>query len=102
MFDMRWPWTKTLRLVAQHDPVPPLRLNPTVGRDLDTICMKCLDKSPERRYPTAGALADDLQRHLDQRPILARPAGPAERLVRWGRRNPSTAAALAGTAATFL
>jgi eukaryotic-like serine/threonine-protein kinase len=93
--------TKTIRQVIEHDPVPPLRLNPTVGRDLDTICLKCLEKSSEKRYATAGALADDLQRYLDHRSILARPAGPVEKLVRWSRRNPAVAAALAGTLMTF-
>ncbi len=94
--------TKTLRLVIEHEPVPPLRLNPTVGRDLDTICQKCLEKAPERRYASAAALAEDLQRHLDHRPILARPVGPSERLVRWSRRNPGTAGALAAAATIFL
>ncbi|MHB1562167.1 MAG: serine/threonine-protein kinase [Isosphaeraceae bacterium] len=94
--------SKTLHQMHEHDPVPPLRLKPTVGRDLDTICLKCLNKSPERRYATAGALADDLQRYLDNRPILARPAGPVEKLVRWSRRNPTAAAASAGTVITFL
>ena len=79
-----------------------MRLNPTVGRDLDTICLKCLEKLPEQRYQTAGALAEDLQRFLDNRPILARPAGPTEELVRWSRRNPLVAGALAGILAIFL
>ncbi len=94
--------TKTLRQVEAHDPVPPLRLNPTVGRDLDTICLKCLEKVPEKRYASAAGLADDLQRYLDHRPIRARRAGPLEQLVRWGRRNPMIAAALALTLMTFL
>jgi WD40 repeat protein len=94
--------TKTLRQVVEHDPVPPLRLNPAVGRDLDTVCLQCLEKSREKRDATAGALAEDLQRYLENRPILARPAGPAEKLVRWARRNPVAAAASAGALATFL
>jgi WD40 repeat protein/predicted Ser/Thr protein kinase len=94
--------TKTLKHVVELEPVAPLRLNPTVGRDLDTICLKCLEKSPERRYATAGAMADDLQRFLDNRPIRARPAGPAEKLVRWCRRNPLPAASLAGILVVFV
>jgi eukaryotic-like serine/threonine-protein kinase len=89
--------TKTLKHVTELEPVAPLRLNPTVGRDLDTICLKCLEKLPERRYPTAGALAEDLRRFLEHRSILARPAGPADRLARWCRRNPLPAVSLAAT-----
>jgi WD40 repeat protein len=94
--------TKILRQVLEHDPVPPLRLNPTVGRDLDTICLKCLEKDPAKRYGTAAALAEDLERYLENRSILARPASPVEKLVRWGRRNPAAATATAGTLATVL
>jgi len=94
--------TKTLKHVVELEPVAPLRLNPTVGRDLDTICLKCLEKHPEKRYATAGALAEDLQRFLDNRSILARPAGPVEKLVRWCRRNPLVAASLAGILVIFV
>jgi WD40 repeat protein/predicted Ser/Thr protein kinase len=80
--------SKTLKHVVELDPVAPLRLNPTVGRDLNTICLKCLEKQPPKRYATAGALAEDVQRFLDHRPILARPIGPVEKLARWCRRNP--------------
>lgn len=93
--------SKTLQQVAEHEPVAPARLDPTVGRDLDTICLKCLEKRPERRYATAGSLAEDLQRFLDNRPILARPTGPLENLARWCRRNPPLAASLAGLLAVF-
>jgi eukaryotic-like serine/threonine-protein kinase len=94
--------SKTLQHVVELEPVAPLRLNPTVGRDLDTICLKCLEKQPLKRYATAGALAEDLQRFLDNRPILARPAGPVEKLVRWCRRNPVVAASLAGILLVFV
>src|SRR5262245_62002942 len=94
--------SKTLKHVVELEPVAPLRLNPTVGRDLDTICLKCLQKQPAKRYATAGALAEDLQRFLDNRPILARPAGPVEKLARWCRRNPLVAASLAGILVVFV
>jgi WD40 repeat protein len=94
--------SKTLRHVVELEPVGPLRLNPTVGRDLDTICLKCLAKNPEKRYATAGALAEDLQRFLDNRPILGRPAGRVEKLVRWSRRNPLAASLVAGIVVIFL
>jgi WD40 repeat protein/predicted Ser/Thr protein kinase len=94
--------SKTLKHVVELEPVAPLRLNPTVGRDLDTICLKCLNKQPEKRYATAGVLAEDLQRFLDNRPILARPAGPVEKLARWCRRNPLPATLLAAIVLLFL
>jgi WD40 repeat protein/predicted Ser/Thr protein kinase len=94
--------SKTLEHVVKLEPVAPLRLNPTVGRDLDTICLRCLEKQPPKRYATAGALAEDLQRFLDNRPILARPVGPVEQVARWCRRNPLVAASLAGILVVFV
>ncbi len=66
---------ETLKLVVSNDVVPPCRLRPDVPRDLETICLRCLEKEPSRRYADALALAEDLERHLDGRPILARRAG---------------------------
>jgi WD40 repeat protein len=78
----------TLLQVVRDDPVPPRRLNSSVPRDLETVCLKCLEKHPGRRYATAEALADDLRAVLDGRPTVARPLPLWERAARWARRRP--------------
>ena len=88
---------ETLRQVVSVDPVPPSQLNTAVPRDPETICLKCLEKDPQRRYPSAAALAEDLYRFQRDEPIVARPVGPLERMLRWARRYPA-GAALAATA----
>src|SRR5262249_30985696 len=84
--------------VVHDEPVPPARLQPTVPRDLETVCLKCLQKEPHKRYASALELAEDLRRFLDREPIRARPAGLWERAVKWARRRPAQAA-LAGVSA---
>jgi tetratricopeptide (TPR) repeat protein len=92
---------ETLDQVRHREPMPPRRLNPKIPRDLETIALKCLEKDPPRRYASAGAVADDLRRWLDARPIAARPISPPERAWRWCRHRPAVAA-LTGTLALTL
>jgi serine/threonine-protein kinase len=85
---------ETVLLVLREDPVAPRRLQPKLPRDLETVCLKCLEKDPARRYGTATALADDLRCFLDHRPVKARPVSWLRRAAQWGRRNPALAAIL--------
>ena len=83
---------ETLDQVRSQNPVPLRRLNPKLPRDLETIAIKCLEKKPSRRYATAEALAGDLRRWLDGKPITARPVSTLEHAWRWCRRRPAIAA----------
>lgn len=85
----------TLWQVVHTEPVSPRLLNPAIPQDLETICLKCLEKEPRARYASAAALAEDLDRWLSGKPILARPAGSAEKLWRWCRREPALASLIA-------
>jgi eukaryotic-like serine/threonine-protein kinase len=82
---------ETLSRIQNNEPVSPRVLNPARHRDLETICLKCLQKEPERRYGSAQALAEDLGRWLRHEPILARPIGTIGRLKKWTRRSPRRA-----------
>ncbi|MGA2255324.1 MAG: serine/threonine-protein kinase [Thermoguttaceae bacterium] len=77
--------------ILQDEPPSPRKLQTRIPRDLETICLKCMEKDPARRYATAGELAEDLKRSLDNRPIRARPAGRLGRLWRWSKRQPVVA-----------
>lgn len=94
--DSTW---KLMQAVVAEPPAPPRSLNRSLPRDLGAIAMKCLEKRPGRRYPSAAALADDLECFLGRRPTKARPLGPLRRLGRWPARNPAATAVLAMTLA---
>ncbi len=89
--------TDTLRQVLADEPEPPRRLRRDVPSDLQTICLKCLEKEPERRYASAAKLAEDLRRFLVHEPILARPLGRSKRLHKWVRRRPTKAILMASS-----
>jgi serine/threonine protein kinase len=86
---------ETLQQVVHHEPVPPRKRNALVPSDLSTICLKCLEKDPAKRYASAGDLAEDLRRYLEGEPISARPSSMLERGVKWARRRPTSAALVA-------
>ncbi|MFO0808351.1 MAG: protein kinase [Gemmataceae bacterium] len=85
---------QVLAQILHKEPVAPRKINPKVPVDLETICLKCLEKDPDRRYATAGALADDLRRFVNRFAIAAKRAGPMTRALKWGRRHPGVAALL--------
>ncbi len=93
---------ETVLQVLNHEPVPPTRLRPKLPRDLETICLKCLQKDPIRRYQTATELADDLGRFRRGEPILARPLPAVVRGLKWAKRHPAISAVAATAAAALL
>lgn len=94
--------TEVLRQVTTTDPAPPRLLNAGIPRDLETICLKCLEKDLPRRYTTAQGLVDELGRFLRGEPILARPVGMAGKAAKWCQRNPLLAGAVGVAALTLL
>ncbi|MEO1618971.1 MAG: protein kinase [Planctomycetota bacterium] len=91
----------TITQVVQNDPVPLRQLSPGIPADLETICLRTLQKEPEKRYEDCAALAEDLRRFIAGEPILARPIGPLERTWRWCKRNPRVAVP-SGVAGVFI
>jgi serine/threonine protein kinase len=91
---------QTLEMVRTQEPTPPSRVVPQIPRDLETICLKCLEKEPNKRYRSAESLAEDLRRFTTDEPILARPIGTGQRLARWVKRNSLVAALVAMTLLT--
>ena len=85
----------TLKQVIDAEPTLPHRLRPTVPRDLEAICLKCLSKNPQKRYSGADAVAQELERYLDGRPTRVRPGPWWERALKWGRRQPAQAGLVA-------
>jgi len=91
-----------LQRIRTEDPVAPRRLQPRLSKDIENICLKCLSRRPADRYPSAAAVAADLEAFLEGRPILARPVSNATRLLRWCSRNPSIAMLTVSTATALL
>src|SRR5205823_1138443 len=80
-------WQQTLERVRHDEPAPPSRLRPDLPPELETVCLKCLEKEPARRYGSAAELADDLQRFLDGKPVTAAPLSAFERVARLAARD---------------
>jgi serine/threonine protein kinase len=100
-FQAATPW-ETLLQVRRQDPLALRQLNPALPRDLETVCAKCLEKDPRRRYGSADELGDEMKRFLEGRPVQARPVGKPERFWRWCKRNPVVAGLTAAVAFTLV
>jgi serine/threonine protein kinase len=85
---------QVLAQIVHKEPRPPRKVNPKVPVDLETICLKALEKDPDRRYQTAGQMAEDLRRYVNRYAIAARRAGPVQQLLKWARRQPVAATSL--------
>lgn len=92
---------QVIQLIQAQEAVPPSHIQPTVPKDLETICLKCLQKEPEKRYATAKELADDLERFLNNEPIKARPVSVMEKAIKWVRRNRIVASLIIGVFASL-
>jgi hypothetical protein len=92
---------ETLLHVVAAEPPPPRQLRPGIGRDLEAVCLKCLEKDPGQRYASAAALADDLERYQRGDAVLARPLGPLGRLARWAQKRPALAGTLCALALLY-
>lgn len=93
--------SRLIRAIARESPRRPRAIDPAIPRDLETIVLRAIEKEPGHRYPTAAAMAEDLERFLSGRPILGRPISPWRRAWGWARRNPATAGALVAGAAVL-
>jgi serine/threonine protein kinase len=93
---------ETMRQVCEEEPVPPRELNASVPLDLETICLKCLQKEPGKRYSSAAEVGAELERFREGKPIRERPAGVGERLVKWARREPVVAGLVAAVVVVLL
>ncbi len=93
---------RLIHQVTHEEPPPPRKLNPEIPRDLETVVLKAIEREPSRRYPTAAALAEDLKRFVEDKPISARRVSTGERLWRWCRRNPALASLTVGVAVLLL
>ena len=93
---------ETLQMIRDADPLPPRRLQPSVPRDLETICLHCLEKEPARRYSTSQELSDDLKRFRRREPIRIRPVSAIEKTYKWCRKKPAHATLIALTTTLFM
>src|SRR5919204_3043360 len=93
---------QVLAQILHKEPKAPRKINPKIPVDLETICLKAMEKDPDRRYQTAGQMAEDLRRYVNRFAISARRGGPVARAVKWVKRRPGVAALLGGLGAAVL